>query len=308
MSTAGQPPSPTMFSVVILTRDRAATLVKAVASALEQEYDSFEVVVVDNGSNTSVESVLLEAIGDDDRLRVVRSGKNLGAAGGRNFGGRHARGAILVFLDDDAVLLDPSTLSYTAKFMGSRSGAGALQYEIVSPEREPLYPSSGIADARDPNLIETNYLVTAGCAVRRSAHFAAEGFPEPFEIYYEDNYYAFAMIMHGFRIYRTAAISVEHPAHEPRHGRDPVYYFNAARNLNWLYLRFFPLRAALPPLLRVEARRLREAWRHRHVSHWARGMLAGALGAGGYLRMRPKFTSAQIKYVLSLERRVPVGE
>lgn len=293
------------ISVLILTRNRPASVTRAVASALEQDFTSFEVVVVDNGSSSNMQSLLLASLGEHDRLRVLRSERNLGAAGGRNFGTRHARGEILVFLDDDAVLLDPRTLSYTARFMNRRADAGALQYEIVSPEGEPLYPRAGVQDSRHPDITQTNHLVTAGCAVRRAAHSAAEGFPERFEVYYEDNYYAFAMILRGFRLYRTASVQVEHPAHVPRHGRDPVYYFNSARNLQWLYLRFFPIRAALPRIVRLEARRLREAWRHRHVSYWARGVVAGIRGAARYAWMQPKFTPTQIAYVLSLDRRLP---
>jgi len=67
-----------------------------VASALSQ---ADEVVVVDNGSTQEAASAVATSLG----ARVVCSGANLGFSGGVDLGLRHARGALIGLLNDDAV-------------------------------------------------------------------------------------------------------------------------------------------------------------------------------------------------------------
>lgn len=88
-------------SIVIPTRDGAATLARAVRSALHHP-SRLEVVVVDDGSEPPVDRTQLS---NDLRLTVVRCA-GIGASAARNAGARQARGAVLAFLDDDDVLLE----------------------------------------------------------------------------------------------------------------------------------------------------------------------------------------------------------
>jgi glycosyltransferase involved in cell wall biosynthesis len=71
------------------------------ASALNQEDVSFEVVVVDDGSTDGTARRLAEL--SDPRVRVVRSVTSHGQAAARNRGIAEARGHWVAFLDDDDV-------------------------------------------------------------------------------------------------------------------------------------------------------------------------------------------------------------
>jgi GT2 family glycosyltransferase len=64
----------------------------------------YEIVIVDNGSDEATHAVLegLEADGDD--VRIVYNGRNLGFGGGMNVGMRHARGDVVVLLNNDVVV------------------------------------------------------------------------------------------------------------------------------------------------------------------------------------------------------------
>ncbi len=86
-------------SVVIPTYDRADVIDRAVDSALDQTYDDFEVVVVDDGSTDATESVVRGY--DDDRVRYVGHETNRGANVARNTGIEEARGDYVAFLDSD---------------------------------------------------------------------------------------------------------------------------------------------------------------------------------------------------------------
>lgn len=87
-------------SIVVLTHDRPQEL----AQVLEQLCllpESPRIVVVDNGSHDA-DAVARIARAHGDRVKIVRSPLNLGAAG-RNIGVAHVRTPYVAFCDDDTV-------------------------------------------------------------------------------------------------------------------------------------------------------------------------------------------------------------
>jgi hypothetical protein len=101
------------LSVVVCTFNRADLVMRTLRAVLDQEGVDFEVVVVDDGSTDATPQVL--AAVDDPRLRVVRQA-NAGLSAARNGGLAVARGAWVVFLDDDDVP-DPGWLAALARPM-----------------------------------------------------------------------------------------------------------------------------------------------------------------------------------------------
>ena len=90
-------PHPPLFSVVVATYNRAGLLVEALQSLWEQQFDDFEVIVVDDGSNDDTATILRSYAG---RLSSYQQ-PNQGPGAARNLGARHARGTYLAFLDSD---------------------------------------------------------------------------------------------------------------------------------------------------------------------------------------------------------------
>ena len=89
------------FSIVIPTYnrpDRLANCLKAIA-LLNYPCDCFEVIVVDDGSETPLDSVV-ESLKDKINLKLLRQ-ENAGPAAARNRGAAEARGEFLAFTDDD---------------------------------------------------------------------------------------------------------------------------------------------------------------------------------------------------------------
>jgi hypothetical protein len=95
-----------LVSVVVPTYDRAALVGEAIASALAQDIDDLEVVVVDDGSTDGTREVVSRF---DSRVRYLRQ-RNRGAAAARNLGVAAARGRYVAFLDSDDVWV-PEKLS-----------------------------------------------------------------------------------------------------------------------------------------------------------------------------------------------------
>lgn len=86
-------------TIVITTRDRYTLAQRALRSALDQDIDSIEVIIVDDGSNPAFEPEV-----DDNRVTVLRNDRAGGPSAARNQALKLARGKWITFLDDDDVL------------------------------------------------------------------------------------------------------------------------------------------------------------------------------------------------------------
>lgn len=88
-------------SVIIPTYNRAYIIEKSVQSVLDQTFTDFELIIVDDGSTDNTSDVVADIIKKDNRVKLVRTPGNLGAAGARNFGIEHAVGELIAFEDSD---------------------------------------------------------------------------------------------------------------------------------------------------------------------------------------------------------------
>lgn len=101
----------TACTVVIPTRDRPELVWDAVDSALEQTGTDVAVLVVDDGSRSSVR------LPDDPRLTVVRHLRPRGVSAARNLGLSLATTPFVTFLDDDD-RLRPSMVARSLEMIG----------------------------------------------------------------------------------------------------------------------------------------------------------------------------------------------
>ncbi len=88
------------FSVIIPAYNCADTIKKAVDSVLNQSYDNFELIIVNDGSTDSTADVLDEISRSDNRIRTFCR-QNSGPAKARNFGIENSTGDYILFLDSD---------------------------------------------------------------------------------------------------------------------------------------------------------------------------------------------------------------
>ncbi len=101
------------ISVVVLNYNGARYLREALESLSDMEYDSYEVIVVDNGS----EDDSLQVAGDFD-VQIIETGKNLGFSRANNMGAAASRGDFILFVNND-MKFDRSLLSAMVNVIGS---------------------------------------------------------------------------------------------------------------------------------------------------------------------------------------------
>lgn len=92
-----------LISIIMPAHDAAGFIGKAVASVLSQDYENWELIIVDDCSHDCTAETALEAVPPalSEKVKILRNEKNLGAAGSRNRGVSEARGEWIAFLDSD---------------------------------------------------------------------------------------------------------------------------------------------------------------------------------------------------------------
>lgn len=113
------------FSVVIPTHNRAELLRQAVQSVLDQTYENFELLVIDDHSHDNTKEVISSF--EDKRIRYYLNDRAGGGAGTRNAGIFRANGVWIAFLDDDDIWL-PIKLDMTHKKIKALNGSIGLIY------------------------------------------------------------------------------------------------------------------------------------------------------------------------------------
>ena len=94
-----------LLSVILPTYNRSFCISDAIRSIMGQQYEKWELVIVDDCSTDDTQELLKFWTKQDKRIRVIKNKKNLGVGASRNVGARAAKGEILVVQDSDDVML-----------------------------------------------------------------------------------------------------------------------------------------------------------------------------------------------------------
>lgn len=84
---------------------------QCIDSILQQSYDNFEIILVDDGSTDSSSQLCDNYAIKDNRVKVFHK-MNGGLSDARNFGLLHARGEYVIFLDSDDFWISPKIYLY----------------------------------------------------------------------------------------------------------------------------------------------------------------------------------------------------
>ncbi|MDC7993959.1 glycosyltransferase family 2 protein [Altibacter sp. HG106] len=197
-------------SIIIINYNTAAYTVQSVAAVQRETAESlpYEIIVVDNASEEEDYNKLADQLPNDDRIQLIRSEVNTGFGGGNMLGFQQAKGVYLLFLNNDAFLLN-DCLSRLHEFLGSHPKVGvatAQNYdqngrfvpsfdhnkglrrlllgrgflETVFPKR---YPKRKQEYAQP---IEVDWVNGAFLFFRREAFEAAGGFDTEIFLYFEE--------------------------------------------------------------------------------------------------------------------------
>jgi GT2 family glycosyltransferase len=119
-----------LASVIVLGWGGEPYIAECLAALRRQSYATPEVIVVDNGSPDGTAQIVER---DFPEARLIRTGHNLGVAGGNNVGLRAAQGEICVLINAD-VEVRPDWLEHLVRAMEADARIGIAGAKLLYPD------------------------------------------------------------------------------------------------------------------------------------------------------------------------------
>ena len=216
-------------SVIIPSKDNYDILLQCIKSLCEiTDYDNYEIVLVDNGSNEDNKQ-RYEKLAKQYNIQYIYEQRAFNFSYMCNLGARHADGEYLLFLNDDIEIIEPQWLK---RMVGQASlkHVGAVGAKLLYPDRDtiqhvgviniatgPVHALSGYSDEPiyyfGKNRMDYNQIaVTAACLlVNREKFDEIVGFNEDLAVAYNDIDLCFKLIEKGYyNVVRNDAILIHH--------------------------------------------------------------------------------------------------
>jgi len=127
-------------SVLMLTYDRPQRISRAIESVRSQSFEDWELLVVQDGSNSETHEIMREWTGRDARIRHFSRGAVGTIAEASNYGLRNARGEHVAILDDDDYWSTNDKLARQVEFLDRNPdhvacGGGYVLMDVQGNER-----------------------------------------------------------------------------------------------------------------------------------------------------------------------------
>ena len=145
-----------MISVIITTYKRPTFLARAINSVLNQTYQNYEIIVVDDNDAGTVyreeTSTLINSF--TKNIKYIPLVKNLGACNARNIGLEKALGNYILFLDDDDELLPKHLELLHAQYKGNNKiGVVFSQALLIDVKNKSTHKTIKQLSAKDDPLL-----------------------------------------------------------------------------------------------------------------------------------------------------------
>ncbi len=251
---------PPLVSVIIPTLNQPAILKQCVEGLRHRtDYPRLEIVLVDNGSTDEEVLLYYSELTQTGAATVVPSNKKFNYSEACNLGARHAKGDLLLFLNNDISVTDPSWLAEMVR-LAMRPGVGCVGAKLLYPNGLIQHVGSAIGLASihlfyranedesgvfgSPNMYRNVSAVTGACQMLpRRAFEAIGGFDERYQIEYSDVAICLHLREAGMRtVYTPYARLVHHESFTrgPKsHANDSALFTFDLKTMNFVEDRYF---------------------------------------------------------------------
>lgn len=293
-------------SVVVLNYNGLHHLKGCLDALAAQTFGGFETILVDNDSSDGSADFVREGY---PGVRVIEAGANLGFAAGNNLGFAHARGELIITLNNDT-RAEPEWLRRLIAPALRDSGVGTCASKMVYMDAPGIIDSAGISvdragmawnllngepDAPDEETEREVFGPCAGAALyRREMLGQIGGFDEDYFIYHEDVDIAWRAQLAGWRCIYVPSARVHH-AHSATAGDSALKVFYISRNKIWNAVKNYPAPQVfyyLPLIAGYDLAALAYRTARGQGAAALKGRLAALRGIGAAVRKRGQVQAA----------------
>lgn len=217
-----------LVSVIIPNKDQPEMLARCVDSLARSSYANYEVLIVENGSTRPETHAYYAELRKQPHARVLEWTKPFNYAAVNNFAASHARGELLLFLNNDTEAINPDWLEAMVK-LAVQPGVGAVGAKLyyaddtiqhagivvgmggVAGHSHLFYPRHAGGYMQRLRITQNVAAVTAACLLMPRAVFGqVGGFDEGFVLAFNDVDLCLAVLKAGHRVVWTPDAELYH--------------------------------------------------------------------------------------------------
>ena len=206
--------------------------------------NEMEVIVVDNASTQDEPSVISERY---PQIKVIRSPRNLGFAGGNNLGIKEAKGKYVLLINNDTYFKDFKIEPLIKRLESSEKigivcpklrfawGNNPIQFAGYTPLSPITVRNQAIGFGEDDHgqydiATPTPYAHGAAMLIKREAINEVGLMPECFFLYYEELDWSMMFTRAGYEIWYEPACTVYHKESQTTGQKSPLRTYYITRN------------------------------------------------------------------------------
>lgn len=280
-----------LVSILSVNFNQTHMTLELIDSLKKISYPNVEIVIIDNGSQRDDPDIIGRKFQD---IKFHKTGKNLGFAGGNNFGLKYCTGELIFFVNND-VLVEPNFLEPLVEHFEKHPRCGMASPRIVYHKPEGLLQYAGTTPLnpytlrnrsigyREPDhgqfrdVRPTAYIHGAAMMVPRKVIDIAGEMYEDYFLYYEELDWNERIRKAGYEIWYVGTSQIIHRESVSVGGMSPlkIYYLNrnrllfARRNFQrsklvpaWLFYSFISMPVnSVSFLLKGEISLLKALWK-----------------------------------------------
>lgn len=169
-----------MVSVVLPTYCHVESIGEAIRSVLNQSFQDFELLIIDDGSKDGTREVIEKYAKRDPRIKVYRNDRNSGcpACLCNEMVKKHATGQYIAFQFDDDYWFNWCLESLVKGIAEADFAYGQSVYVNFDDKTLRGTGILGVIDLNRENIIITNYVANNAVLLRRSMFLQLGGFDE----------------------------------------------------------------------------------------------------------------------------------
>lgn len=292
------------ISLVIVTYAREARVISNMETLAPYRQHFSEVLIVDNGNSTTLATEAKRIL--SDKVKVIAPSENLGAVG-RTVGILASRGDIVVTLDDDVQLPDPTDLTRLRELFSAIPNLGCSNFKILYDDG--ALDLSDWCHPRDPAIyadcfFDTTYISEGACAFRGNLVRSLGAYPLDLFIGQEGVALAARIMDAGYSVCYFPAVRVTHAVATEGRASGRQFYYNT-RNIYWIAMTSYPWTLFLRTVLREWLTLFLFAIRNLALRSYVRGVGAALVQTKRLLRERRPVSASTSTRIIQLNRLKP---